>query len=118
MSKSILVIEDDDSFRESLKKLLEKEGYHVLEADSGEAGMEILKRGRPDLILLDLYLGGITGLEFLERTARPDRPPVIMLTAFGDWGIYADAMAKGACDCIAKPVKKSDLMSVIGEAMK
>lgn len=111
--KTILLVEDDESFRESVRKLLQKEGFLVLDASSGEEGLEALRTHAVDLVLLDLYLGGITGLEFLEKARRPCGPPVILLTAFGDWGIYRDAVSRGAVDCIAKPVKRSDLMAVI-----
>jgi DNA-binding response OmpR family regulator len=111
--KTVLLVEDDESFRESLRKLLAKEGFEVLEASSGEEGMELLEKHRIDLIVLDLYLGGMTGMEFLEKTLRPGRPPVVMVTAFGDWNVYSDALALGAVDCLAKPVKRNDLMSVI-----
>lgn len=113
IQKTVLLVEDDKSFRESVKRLLEKEGMRILEAASGEEGIEILKTDRViDLVLLDLYLGGMNGMEFLDKT-RDERPPVIMLTAFGDCGIYDDAVGKGAVDCIPKPVKKQDLVEVI-----
>ena len=112
--KTVLLVEDDESFRESVKKLLEKENLRVFEASSGEEAIEILKTDRMiDLVLLDLYLEGMTGMEFLARTQSVDRPPVIMLTAFGDWGIYTDAVAKGALDCLPKPIKRYDLLTVI-----
>ncbi len=111
--KCVLVVEDDESFRESVKKLLEKEGFEVREACSGEEGVEILGKDSIDLVLLDLYLGGMTGLEFLDKTKNPLRPPVILLTAFGDWGIYSDAVARGAVDCIPKPIKRNELMALV-----
>ena len=118
IKKTILLVEDDESFRESVRKLLEKESFQVVEASSGEEGIELLRKGPIDLVILDLYLGGMNGLEFLDRTQRPGRPPVIMLTAFGDWGIYTDAVARGAVDCVAKPVKRNDLMAVIAGAFE
>ncbi len=114
MQKTVLLVEDDKSFRESVRKILEKEGLRVLESSSGEEGIEMLKSDRAiDLVLLDLYLGGISGMEFLEKTRELERPPVIMVTAFGDWGIYVDAVGKGALDCVPKPVKKHDLVGMI-----
>ncbi len=117
VKKIILVVEDDESFRESLRKLLEKEGFEVREASSGEEGIERLQANSIDLVLLDLYLGGITGLEFLDKTKSAKRPPVILLTAFGDWGIYSDAVARGAVDCLPKPIKRGELMAVVTRAL-
>lgn len=115
--KKILLVEDDKSFRESLKKLLQKEGFQILEAESGADGMELLKKDKVDLVILDYYLGGMNGLQFLEKTKTPDRPPVIILTAFGDWGIYSEVVAKGAKDCLLKPVKRTELMAVVEAAL-
>lgn len=116
-TKTILVVEDDASFSESLRKLLEKEGFSVLAAPSAEAAIETLKSASVHVIFLDLYLPGLNGMEFLERTAAPKRPPVVMLTAFGDWGIYVDAIEKGAVDCLAKPVKRQELLRVLQKAL-
>ena len=115
--KAILLVEDDHSFRMSLKKLLEREGFQVLEADSGQAGIEILKRESVDLVILDFYLGGMNGLQFLEKTMSPNRPPVVILTAFGDWGIYTEVVARGAVDCLPKPIKRHELMAVVEGAL-
>jgi len=115
--KTILLVEDDHSFRESLRKLLEKEGLQILEAESGPEGIETLKKEKVDLVILDFYLGGMNGLQFLEKTMNPSRPPVIVLTAFGDWGIYTEVVAKGAVDCLPKPIKRHELMAVVAGAL-
>ena len=113
IGKKVLLVEDDRSFRESLKKLLQKEGFQISEAESGLEGIALLKTEKIDLVILDYYLGGMNGLQFLEKTQHPDRPPVIILTAFGDWGIYSEVVAKGAKDCLLKPVKRNELMAVV-----
>jgi len=115
--KTILLVEDDPSFRESLRKLFEKEGLRILEAESGPEGIETLKKERVDLVILDFYLGGMNGLQFLEKTMNPGRPPVIVLTAFGDWEIYTEVVAKGAVDCLPKPIKRNELMAVVAGAL-
>lgn len=119
--KRILLVEDDESFRDSVRKLLEREGFEVREASSGEVGLELLKTERIDLVLLDLYLGGISGLEFLARLGdfRRDNwcPKIVMVSAFGDAGAFAEALAGGAFHCLAKPVKRAELVSVIGRAL-
>jgi DNA-binding NtrC family response regulator len=115
--KTVLLIEDDASFRESMRKVLEREGFQIMEAESAEAGIEILEHLPVDLILLDLYLGEMSGLEFLEKTKGMGRPPVIMITAYGDWDIYTAAVARGAVDCLPKPVKRNELLEVISTTL-
>lgn len=88
-----------------------------MEAGRGQDGIEILEKEKVDLVILDFYLGGMNGLEFLERTMSPARPPVVVLTAFGDWGIYTEVVAKGAVDCLPKPIKRNELMAVVAGAL-
>lgn len=116
--KSILLVEDDESFRLSLKKLLHKEGYKILDAESGENGLLILKQENVDLVILDYYLGRMNGMQFLEKMKSTGHPPVIVLTAFGDWALYREMVAKGALDCLPKPVKRNELLSVVEGALK
>ena len=82
--ESILVIEDEEDIAELIRYNLEREGYRVVHAESGERGLEIVRRQRPDLVLLDLMLPGIDGLEVCKRV-RADvagaQTPIIMVTA-------------------------------------
>lgn len=113
MLKTVLLVEDDKSFRESVRKLLEKEGIRVLETSSGEEGIEILRSDRMiDLVLLDFCLSGITGMEFLEKTGDI-APPVIMLTAFTELENCIHASNRGAAGFVPKPVKRQELMGLI-----
>lgn len=116
-TKSILLVEDDDSLRQSLGKLFSQEGFHIKEASSGKEGIERLEKDSADLILLDLYLGDMSGFDFLDETRHEARPPVIVLTAFGNWDIQADLLGCGVVDCLAKPVKREELLRVVSKAL-
>ena len=116
--KTILLVEDDESFRTSLKRLFKKEALGILEAASGKEGMDLLSREKIDLILLDFYLGDMTGFDFLGLTRARSRPPVIVLTAFGDHAIQSDVLARGALRCLTKPVKRDELMSVVTRTLE
>ena len=70
--KNILVIDDDDQLRISFSKLLKEEKYAVISAASGEAGIEIVKENRLDLVLLDMRLPGINGMETFKRIKKID----------------------------------------------
>lgn len=110
--KRILVVEDDQSFRESLKKVLSKEGYDVLEAGSGKEGLEVLASDHVEAVLLDYYLGDINGLGFLDQM-REKKLPVILISAFANHHLCREALARGARMCLAKPVKKADLVAAL-----
>lgn len=116
--KKILVVEDDTSFRESLRKVLANEGYDVLDAASGREGLEVLSRSRVDLILLDFFLGDINGFDFLDQTMGQKRPPVIVISAFTSSHLSSEALVRGATDCLAKPIKKLDLLEAIRKTMR
>ena len=102
----ILVVEDDDDILQLLKYNLAKEGYRITGAASGEEALRVLKTGLPDLVLLDLMLPGIDGLEVcrtLKGDARTSRIPIIMLTAKGEEADIVTGLELGADDYITKP---------------
>src|SRR5262245_4584271 len=82
--RKVLVIEDERDIRELVRVNLEGEGFAVLEADNGELGLALVKRERPALVILDLMLPGLSGLEVCRRIRREEHTsgmPVVMLTA-------------------------------------
>ncbi len=86
--RSIVIIEDDQSIRETLKMFLELEGYEALTAENGKEGLELLRRiSKPGLILLDLSMPVMDGWEFMERLEKdPERAsiPLVLVTAYAD----------------------------------
>jgi two-component system response regulator AtoC len=116
--KRILIVEDDDSLRESLEMFLTERGYQVACAENGERGLELWRRHRPAVIILDIKLPDISGLELLPAIASQDpEAKVIVITAFHDMETTIEAMRLGAYDYIQKPLKAPDLDRVIGKAL-
>jgi two-component system phosphate regulon response regulator PhoB len=105
-SRTILVVDDEEDILELLDYNLTKEGYRVLRAASGEKALEIAKADRPDLIVLDLMLPGLDGLEVCKRM-RAERKtadiPIVMLTAKGEEADIVLGLELGADDYVTKP---------------
>ena len=116
---TILIIDDDDQLRKSFERLLTDEGYNVLTAASGESGLDIIKRETPDLVLLDVCLPGMNGLE-TYREIKPVEPrlPVIIMTAFGTTETAIEATKMGAFDYILKPFDIPDTLNIVKQAIK
>ena len=113
---SILIIEDEESERRSLKNILSQK-YDVSEAPDGEQGLEIAVKIKPDIVITDMMMPGMNGLEVLQRLNKLDFNPVtIFITAFGNEKIAVDAMKSGAFDYISKPFDIDELRIVVRNA--
>src|SRR3954471_17464906 len=109
----ILLIEDEPDIAEVLQYNLEKEGFDVDLAHRGDSGLEALRRHAPDLILLDLMLPGVDGLELtrlLKRDAGTSRIPIVMLTARGEEVDRIVGLELGADDYISKPFSPREVV--------
>ncbi len=116
---SILIVDDEILTLNNLKKSLEKEDYEVLLADSGEAALEMVGRYKPQLILLDLMLPGISGIEVLRRVKEIDRETIIiMMSAYEILEKAVESMKLGAYDYLLKPFRVSDLKHTIRRALE
>ncbi len=115
----LLVADDDPAVRESLQRVLAREGYEVVVAPDGHAALERLQAGGIDLVLSDLRMPGMTGLELLPR-AKAAAPDVdfIMLTAFGTVEEAVRAMKEGATDFLTKPFQRAQLVKVVRQALE
>jgi two-component system response regulator PilR (NtrC family) len=115
----ILVIDDEEIVQDVLLMLLAKRGYDATGARSGEEGLEKLARGPFDVVLLDLMLPGIDGMETLRRI-REDSPEqtVVMMTAFGSVETAVEAMKIGAFHYLTKPFKNDEVLLLIGKAIE
>ena len=112
----ILVVEDTDSLREVLCTVLSCEGYQVTGVASAEAGLEVLQETDFTLVLSDLKLPGMHGIEFLEHVKSSSASlPVIVMTAYGSIDIAVKAMKVGAIDFITKPFDPSMLCNLIAQ---
>ncbi|HBP22441.1 MAG TPA: hypothetical protein DEA08_32260 [Planctomycetes bacterium] len=115
----ILVIDDEQSLLEVLEIVLGRSGYEVRTAATEEAGYAAFREFKPDLVLLDLRIGGVGGLELLNQLKETDPlVPVIVITAYSTWDNAVEAMRRGAYDFIKKPFDDNDLVrEVVARAL-
>jgi two-component system OmpR family response regulator len=117
-SPRILVIEDDTALVEVLTFNLRKEGYLVSSAPDGIKGLETARREKPDLVLLDLMLPGLDGLEVCRLIRKDSNAPIIMLTARTLEADKVSGLDAGADDYIAKPFSIKELMARVRAALR
>jgi len=113
-SQSILIIEDEEDIQALLEYNLTAEGYDVTVADSGEDAIPLLKKQRPDLVLLDLMLPGLGGLEVckrIKRDAETQHVNIIMVTAKGEEADIVLGLEAGADDYVTKPFSPRILLA-------
>ena len=117
--KTILVVDDEKSVRESLNKVLSKEGYRVLEAESGEEALSICRKEFVNLVLTDLKMPEMDGLELLKalKLLQPD-VAVVMMTAYGTIEKAVESMKEGASDFILKPFKRFELEKSLSKGLE
>ncbi|GFK93796.1 Nitrogen regulation protein NR(I) [Fundidesulfovibrio magnetotacticus] len=114
----ILVVDDEPGLRQSFARLIEQEGHQALTAASGEEGIAALADKKPDLVVMDVRMPGISGLEALARMKAADpATPVIIMTAYGDTGTAIEAVNKGAFDYILKPFDIPEMLGLIQQAL-
>lgn len=119
--ESILVVEDEEDILELVKYNLGKEGYRVSAAASGEAGLKTARSSLPDLIVLDLMLPGIDGLEvckILKNDSKTQHIPVIMLTAKGEESDIITGLEIGADDYLPKPFSPKVLIARVRTVLR
>ena len=117
--QKILVVDDEHLIRWSLEQNLNKQGYEVLTAGSGEEALMVIRDESPDLMLLDIQLPGINGLDVLEKAKAIDEELiVIMITALGVLETAVKAMRMGAYDYISKPFNLDELAITIKKALE
>lgn len=119
MMKSILIVDDEASIRESLKGILQDEGFRTLFAQNGEEGLGLVREENPDLVLLDIWMPGIDGLETLRRIreVHPEQL-VIMMSGHGTIETAVKATKLGAYDFIEKPLSLEKVLLCIQNAFK
>jgi len=114
----ILIVDDEKQIRRILSVLLAEHGHEVAEADSGEAALALQADFQPDIVLLDLSLPGIDGLETLQELLQRDRRiDCIMMTAYGTIRSAVQAMRLGAFDYLSKPFDNDELLLIIDRAV-
>ena len=120
-SKNILVVEDDLDIRELISYNLANEGHQVFEANDGEVGIDKARNNNPDLILLDLMLPGIQGLDvcrIIKSDQETKEIPIIMVTALGQEEDIVKGLETGADDYITKPFSIKVLIARVNAVLK
>jgi two-component system nitrogen regulation response regulator NtrX len=119
MPKSrILVIDDEAAIRDSLRMTLEYEGYEFAAAATGQEGLALAERDTPDLVILDVKMPGMDGIEVLDRLrAMNDSLPVIVISGHGTIGTAVEATKKGAFDFIEKPFASERVLVSLRNAL-
>jgi nitrogen regulation protein NR(I) len=118
MAAPILAIDDDRAVLHLIEQALQPLGLPVIKAGSADEGLRLIESERPDVLLLDIKLPGISGLDLLERIQQLDRKlPVIFVTADTDSATTIEAMRRGGYDYVPKPLDLSVLLSVVEKAL-
>lgn len=116
---TILVVDDERGIRTSVRGILEDEGFTVLEAEDGSQALEVLRRTTPDLVLLDIWMPNVDGLELLaELQGRLHPPEVIVVSGHGNIETAVRATKLGAFDFIEKPFSLDGLVDVVARALR
>ncbi|MFZ0990967.1 MAG: response regulator, partial [Candidatus Sulfotelmatobacter sp.] len=111
---TILIVEDEAKMRRLLELNLGEDGFTTLSAGDAESGLKLLRENTVDLVVTDLKLPGMNGLEFLQAIKRQNAAlPVVVMTAFGTVETAVEAMKAGASDYVLKPFSLSEMRMVI-----
>ena len=119
MKPRILVIDDESAIRESLRMILEYEDYGFVGASSGQEALALVQRDRPDLVLLDIKMPGMDGMEVLRKLrALDDTLPVVMISGHGTTSTAVDAIKSGAIDFLDKPLSSERVIVTLQNVLK
>jgi len=114
---TILVVDDDAESRTAMVKVLDSVGYKTMEADNGQQALDLILQGGIDILVTDLRLPVMDGVELLKRTKAADQEmEVILITGHGTVEVAVEAIKEGAYDFITKPVKKAQLLHAVEKA--
>jgi len=117
--QTVLIVDDESEIRSALQGVLEDEGYKALLAESGEECLETLRRKAVDVVLLDIWLPGMDGLDTLERIVEHEDPPeVIMISGHGSIESAVRATKLGAFDFLEKPLSIDRTLIVLKNAIE
>jgi len=108
--KSLLIVDDDNPFRDRLGRAMAKKGFEVIQADSVKKGIELVKQKKPAFAVIDLRLGDGNGLEVVNEIQKNNlKSIIVMLTGYGNIPTAVAAIKQGAIDYLAKPADADDV---------
>lgn len=114
MTKKILIVDDQFGIRILLKEVLQKEGYTTFQASNGQKAIDIVKNEKPDLVLLDMKIPGMDGIEILTKLKEINQNiQVIIMTAYEELDMIQEAIQLGALTHVAKPFDIEDLVKEV-----
>ena len=118
MKPRILVIDDESAIRDSLKMVLEYEGYEVMLAATGDEGVKLVEREAPDLVFLDIKMPGMDGLEVLQKLEHMvETTPIVVISGHADMATAVKATKLGAFDFIGKPLEQDRILVTVRNAV-
>src|SRR5688500_925561 len=119
MKPRILVVDDEAAIRDSLRMILEYEDYQCVGAASGQEAVAIVQRDRPDLVMLDIKMPGMDGLEVLRKLhAQDETLPIVMISGHGTTSTAVEAIRSGAIDFLDKPLSSERVIVTLQNALK
>ena len=114
MVKKILIVDDQFGIRALLQEVLHKEGYTIFQAPNGPTALQLVQAENPDLVLLDMKIPGMDGLEILRNIRKMEiETKVIMMTAYGELDLIQEAMEMGALAHFTKPFDIDELRQAV-----
>ncbi len=116
--KSILVVDDEQTIREVVRRYLERDGFRVTEAEDGYMALDAIETEPPDLIVLDLMLPGVDGLTITRHLRDRQRIPIVILTAKGELNDRIRGLDLGADDYVTKPFSPQELVSRVRAVLR
>jgi DNA-binding NtrC family response regulator len=115
----ILVVDDEKLIRWSLGKALQTAGYDVDAATNGDEALQIMEKFRYDIVITDLRMPGLTGMELLKKIKQKgSAPPVIFVSAYLSKKVIDDAIHDGAFRCVNKPFQMENILHIVREALE
>ncbi len=115
----ILIVDDEEGVRSGLSELLKDEGYTVHCAEDGEQALDILQKKQIDLILTDMRMPGMSGIDLLKKVHDiHEGIGVIILTGYGEIESYIEAMSFGAMEYVSKPFKTNELKFIVNKILQ
>lgn len=119
MAERLLIVEDEDTLCQSLQRVFRREGYEVDRADSAEAAFILLEERQYDLIITDIILPGISGIELLAKYRKKNpAQKVMVMTAYASLTTAVEAIKAGACDFIMKPLMHDEMKRAVRKALE